>query len=117
MLFAEGSFVSRPPMFRGMNYGFWKIRMKIFIESIDLFIWEDVVHGPYVPMQAVKDEEVVKPRFEWNETERKKAQYDLGAKNIITVRMDGFKLEGGELFKEGVPPWWSDAMTWHPVTV
>jgi len=27
---------------------------------------------------------VVKPRSEWNETERKKAQYDLVAKNIIT---------------------------------
>ena len=58
--------------------------MKIFMESIDALIWEAVVHGPYVPMQVVKDEEVVKPRSEWNEIERKKAQYDIVAKNIIT---------------------------------
>jgi len=62
------------------------------MESIDALIWEAVVHGPYVPMQVVKDEEVVKPRSEWNETERRKAQYDLVAKNIITsaLTMDEF---------------------------
>jgi len=51
-----------------------------------------MVHGPYVPMQVVKDEEVAKSRSEWNEIERKKAQYDLVAKNIITssLTMDGF---------------------------
>ena len=58
--------------------------MKIFMESIDALIWEAVVHGPYVPMQVVKDEKVVKPRSEWNEIKRKKAKYDLVAKNIIT---------------------------------
>ena len=92
MLFGEGSSVSRPPMFNGINYASWKIRMKIFMESIDSFIWEVVVHGPYVPMQVVKDEEVVKPRSEWNEIEKKKTQYDLVSKNIITssLTMDEF---------------------------
>jgi len=75
-----------------MNYAFWKVRMRIFMESIDALIWEVVVHGPYVPMQVVKDEEVVKPRSKWNETERRKAQYDLVAKNFITsaLTMDEF---------------------------
>jgi len=79
-------------MFNGMNYAFWKIRMKIFMESIDSCIWEAVDHGPYVPMQVVKDEEVVKPRFEWSESEKKKTQYDLVAKNMITssLTMDEF---------------------------
>ena len=92
VLFAEGSSMNGPPMFNGMNYAFWKIRMKIFMESIDSFIWEAVVHGPFVPMQVVKDEEVEKPRSEWSESEKKKAQYDLVAKNIITssLTMDEF---------------------------
>jgi len=79
-------------MFNGMNYAFWKIRMQIFMESIDALIWEAVVHGPYVPMQVVKDEEVVKPTSEWNETEGRKAQHDLVSKNIITsaLTMDEF---------------------------
>ena len=66
--------------------------MKIFIESIDSCIWEVVVHGPFVPMQVVKDETVAKPRSEWNESAKKKAQYDLVAKNIITsaLTMDEF---------------------------
>jgi len=33
--FVEGASIHRPPMFSGINYQFWKIRMKIFIESID----------------------------------------------------------------------------------
>ena len=43
-------------------------------------------------MQVVKDEEVVKPRSEWNEIEKKKTQYDLVSKNIITssLTMDEF---------------------------
>jgi len=84
VLFAEGSSINRSPTFSGINYALWKIRMKIFMESIDSCIWEVVVHGPFVPMQVVKDETVAKPRSEWNESEKKKAQYDLVAKNIIT---------------------------------
>jgi len=34
MSFVEGTFINRPPMFGGMNYAFWKIRMKIFMESM-----------------------------------------------------------------------------------
>ena len=44
VLFAEGSTVNRPPMFNGMNYAFWKVRMRIFRESIDALIWEVVVN-------------------------------------------------------------------------
>jgi len=33
--FGEGASIHRPPMFSSINYQFWKIRMKIFIESID----------------------------------------------------------------------------------
>jgi len=75
-----------------MNYAFWKIRMKFFMESIDSDIWEAMVHGPLVPMQVVKEETVTKPRSEWSESEKKKAQYDLVAKNIITsaLTMDEF---------------------------
>ncbi|MBR7513474.1 hypothetical protein KC219_25280, partial [Mycobacterium tuberculosis] len=31
--FGEGASIHRPPMFSGINYQFWKIKMKIFIES------------------------------------------------------------------------------------
>ena len=33
--FVEGDLINRPPMFGRVNYQFQKVRMKIFIESID----------------------------------------------------------------------------------
>jgi len=33
--FVEGASINRPSMYGGLNYQFYKVRMKIFIESID----------------------------------------------------------------------------------
>jgi len=33
--FGEGASINRPPLFCGLNYQFWKVRMKIFMESLD----------------------------------------------------------------------------------
>ncbi|XP_068498115.1 uncharacterized protein [Phaseolus vulgaris] len=90
--FAEGASINRPPMFGGLNYAFWKIRMKFFMESIDMGIWDLVVNGYFVPVQVVKDETVKNPWSEWSDSEKKKAQYDSLAKNIITsaLNMDEF---------------------------
>jgi len=33
--FREGSSTKRPPLFFGVNYQFWKVRMKIFMHSTD----------------------------------------------------------------------------------
>jgi len=35
LFIAEGASIHKPSMFSGINYPFWKIRMKIFFESID----------------------------------------------------------------------------------
>jgi len=47
-------------MFSGVNYKFWKVRMKIFIESIDRGIWNAIVNGPYIPMTILNDVPVQK---------------------------------------------------------
>jgi len=51
--FVEGASINRLPMFSGVNYQFWKVRMKIFIESIDRGIWNAIVNGPFIPMHVV----------------------------------------------------------------
>jgi len=33
--FGEGASINRPPLFCGLNYQFWEVRMKIFVESLD----------------------------------------------------------------------------------
>ena len=52
--FVEGAAIHGLPMFCGLNYQFWKIRMQIFIESIDKGIWDAIVNGPYNPKCVVK---------------------------------------------------------------
>jgi len=37
-------------MFSRVNYQFWKVRMRIFIESINRDIWNAIVNGPFIPM-------------------------------------------------------------------
>jgi len=60
------------------------------MESIDMGIWDAVVNGPFVPIQVVKEEIVKKSWSELSESERKKAQYDSLAKNIITSALMQF---------------------------
>ena len=48
-LFSEGNSINRPPIFNGVDYHYWKTRMQIFIEAIDLNIWEAIEIGPYIP--------------------------------------------------------------------
>jgi len=91
MPFAEGASINRPHMFSGVNYAFWKIRRKIFMESIDMGIWDVVVNGSFVPMLVVKEEIVKKPWSDWSESERKKAQYDSLTKNFITSALNMYE--------------------------
>ena len=59
--------------------------MQIFIEAIDLNIWEAIEVGPYIPTMVAGNTAIEKPREEWSEDERRLVQYNLKAKNIITI--------------------------------
>ena len=70
-LFPEGNSINRPPMFNGEGYHYWKTRMQIFIEAIDLNIWEAIEQGPYVPSIIAGSATIEKPRADWAEEERR----------------------------------------------
>jgi len=53
--FVEGASISIPPLFTGENYPFWKVMMKIFLEFVDIGIWDAVLNGPFVPFNVVND--------------------------------------------------------------
>ncbi|KAK0585986.1 hypothetical protein LWI29_037409 [Acer saccharum] len=38
-----------PPLLKGHNYGFWKLRMKAYIRSIDVRAWMTVEEGYLAP--------------------------------------------------------------------
>jgi len=76
-LFPEGNSINRSPIFNGEGYHYWKTRMQIFIEEIDLNIWEAIKVGPYVPTMVAGNAMIEKPREEWTEDERRLVQYNL----------------------------------------
>jgi len=86
--FAEGASIHKPPMFSRVNYQFWKVRMKVFIESIDRGISNAIVNGPYITMSVVNGVPVVKSFDELSKAENKRVQNDCVAKNIITSALN-----------------------------
>jgi len=86
--FAEGASIHRPPMFLEVNYQFWKVRMKIIIESTDCGIWNAIVNGPYIPMSVVNGIYVAKLYDELIEVENKRVQYDCVAKDIVNSALN-----------------------------
>jgi len=52
-LFPEENSINRPPIFNDVGYYYWKTRMQIFIEAIDLNIWEAIEIGSYIPTIVV----------------------------------------------------------------
>nr|KYP31534.1 hypothetical protein KK1_048081 [Cajanus cajan] len=55
--YGEGVSIHRPPVFNGENYVYWKIRMRIFIEAIDIIVWDAIENGPYILMTMVMERE------------------------------------------------------------
>ncbi|KAL2330583.1 hypothetical protein Fmac_018164 [Flemingia macrophylla] len=81
--FAEGASINRPPLFCGENYAFWKVRMKIFMESVHRSIWQAMVTDYKVPTKIVNGKEVEKQFEDWDQNEVRRAENDAKALNII----------------------------------
>ena len=47
--FPERKSINRPLMFNGEGYHYWKTRMQIFKEAIDLKIWEAIKFDSFIP--------------------------------------------------------------------
>jgi len=82
--FAECASINRPSLFTGENYPFWKVRMQIFLESVDRGIWDAVLNGPFVPVNIVNEVQEPKLFAQWTADENRRAQYDVKARNIIS---------------------------------
>jgi len=59
--FGEGASINIPPLFCGLNYQFWKVRMQIFVESLDKGIWDAIKNGPFIPTIEKDNVSVEKP--------------------------------------------------------
>jgi len=92
--FGKGASINRPPLFCGMNYRFWKVRVKIFVESIDRGIWDTIENDPFVPKVQKDNVFIEKPWSQGTMSESKKAQFHCISENIIT-----FALNSNEFFR------------------
>ena len=43
----EGHATNRPPLFEGIDYSYWKMRIKYYIQSVDYQCWECIESGDY----------------------------------------------------------------------
>ncbi|KAK0604511.1 hypothetical protein LWI29_016360 [Acer saccharum] len=84
----EGASNSRPPLLKGHNYGFWKLRMKAYIRSIDERAWMTVEEGYLAPNKIVDGVIVSKPRSEWSTNEFELAKWHHRAVNAIFGGVD-----------------------------
>ncbi|KAK0588538.1 hypothetical protein LWI29_002284 [Acer saccharum] len=84
----EGASNSRPPLLKGHNYGFWKLRMKAYIRSIDERAWMTVEEGYLAPNKIEDGVTISKPRSEWSTNEFELAKWHHRAVNAIFGGVD-----------------------------
>ena len=44
-----------PPLFDGINYVYWKVRMRAFLQSLDENVWQVIEIGWTKPTEALAD--------------------------------------------------------------
>ena len=63
-----------PPHFDGNNYAYWKVRMKVFLKSIDERVWNSVEYGWEKPTTPIS---------EWQTSQKEVAAFNSKAMNAI----------------------------------
>ena len=63
-----------PPLFNGTNYAYQKVRMRVFLQSLDEKVWQAVEIGQTKPKEALAD---------WNEAKIKAANFNSRALNAL----------------------------------
>ena len=97
---AEGASVTRPPAFNGEDYHYWKDRMRLFIESTHIDMWDIIENGQYVPTDDTGEKI---PKERWSNDQKAKVQLNSKAKFFLSCalsRSEYDKVHGCETAKE-----------------
>ncbi|VFQ83106.1 unnamed protein product [Cuscuta campestris] len=79
----ERQSTTRPPLYDGTNYTYWKERMRIYIQSTNFLLWRIIKNGEDVPMKKVGETNVPKTEDEYVAQDIKKVENNAKAINII----------------------------------
>jgi len=81
---SEAESITRPPLFTGDNYFYWKNKMEMFIKSTQYSLWKVITKGDYIPTnsegQAINEDE-------WTVTQMYKVQENFRAKFILSCAL------------------------------
>ena len=70
----KGQSLIIPLLFDGTNYAYWKVHMKVFLQSLDEKVWQAVKIGWTKPKEASAD---------WDEAKIKVANFNSRALNAL----------------------------------
>ena len=70
----RGQLLIIPPLFDGTNYAYWKVRMRVFLQSLDEKVWQAVEIGWTKPKEAPAD---------WDEAKIKAINFNNRALNAL----------------------------------
>ncbi|VFQ66131.1 unnamed protein product [Cuscuta campestris] len=79
----EGQSTSRPPLFDGTNYSYWKERMRIYIRSTNFQLWLVIKNDEQIPMKKVGETTVPKIEDEFDAKDIKKVENYAKAINML----------------------------------
>ena len=83
-----------PPLFDGINYAYWKVRMRAFLQSLDEKVWQVVEIGWTKPKEAPID---------WDDAKIKVSNFNSRALNAlfsIVINEEFKKISSTETTKE-----------------
>jgi len=81
----EGASQTRPPLFNGKYYGWWKNRMMDHLIGENPDLWGVILDGPTIPMKTGTDgvTKIPKERKEWDVADKLAIQNNAKAKKIL----------------------------------
>ncbi|XP_058774735.1 uncharacterized protein LOC131649005 [Vicia villosa] len=77
---AEGGSSHRPPLFNGIDYYYWKGKMRLFLLSQDINMWSIIETGNFTPMTAPTDAAPAAPKPQASWTPKEKSHVLLNSK-------------------------------------
>ena len=62
--------------------------MHIFVQALDYDMWSIITSGPHCPTKTIDGISILKPKREWNDQDKKSAQLNAKAMNVLYYVLD-----------------------------
>ena len=79
-ILSEGATISHPHLLDGINYPYWKTRMRAFIRALYVRAWRSILTGWTPPtMTNSEGKTSLKPEIDWSMEDDRLANYNNNA--------------------------------------